>query len=35
MGRPVKEGLRLFTRPEELELKRVVKATSERVDSVR
>jgi transposase len=35
MGRPVKEGLRLFTRPEELELQRVVKATSERVDSVR
>src|SRR6266849_2739719 len=35
MGRPVKEGLRLFTGPEEQELQRVVKATSERVDSVR
>src|SRR5438067_2079880 len=35
MGRPEKEGLRLFTRPEEQELQRVVKATSERVDSVR
>src|SRR6266849_5200288 len=35
MGRPVKEGVRLFTRPEELELQRVVKATSERVDSMR
>jgi hypothetical protein len=35
MGRPVKEGLRSFTRPEEQELQRVVKATSERVDSVR
>lgn len=35
MGRPVKEGLRLFTGPEEQELQRAVKATSERVDSVR
>ncbi|SRR5712692_5523958 len=35
MGRPVKEGLRSFSKPEEQELRRVVKATSERVDSVR
>lgn len=35
MGRPVKEGLRLFTGPEEQELQRAEKATSERVDSVR
>jgi transposase len=35
MGRPVKESLRLFSKPEEQELQRVVKATSERVDSVR
>jgi transposase len=35
MGRPVKEGLRSFSKPEEQELQRVVKATSERVDSVR
>jgi transposase len=35
MGRPVKEGLRSFSKPEEQELQRVVKATSERVDSMR
>lgn len=35
MGRPVKEGLRSLNKPEEQELQRVVKATSERVDSVR
>ncbi len=35
MGRPVKEGLRSFTKPEEQELQRVMKATSERIDSVR
>jgi transposase len=35
MGRPVKERLRTFSEPEEQELQRVVKATSERVDSVR
>jgi len=35
MGRPVKEGLRSFSKPEEQELQRVVKATSERIDSVR
>jgi transposase len=35
MGRPVKERLRSFSEPEEQELQRVVKATSERVDSVR
>lgn len=35
MGRPGKEGLRSFNKPEEQELQRVVKATSERVDSVR
>ena len=35
MGRRVKEGLRSFSKPEEQELRRVVKATSERVDSVR
>ncbi len=35
MGRPVQEGLRSFSKPEEQELQRVVKATSERVDSMR
>jgi transposase len=35
MGRPVKESLRPFSRPEEQELQRVVQASSERVDSVR
>ncbi len=35
MGRPVTEGLRSFSKPEERDLQRVVKATSERVDSVR
>jgi transposase len=35
MGRPVKEGLGSLSKPEEQELQRVVKATSERVDSVR
>ncbi|HYL43653.1 MAG TPA: helix-turn-helix domain-containing protein [Ktedonobacteraceae bacterium] len=35
MGRPVKEGLRLFSKPEEQELQRVVKAPSERAASVR
>ena len=35
MGRPVQEGMRPFTKPEEQELQRVVKATSERVDSMR
>lgn len=35
MGRPIKEGLRPFSKPEEQELQRVVKASSERVDSVR
>jgi transposase len=35
MGRPVKEGLRSLNKPEEQELRRVVKATSERIDSVR
>ncbi len=35
MGRPVKERLRSFSEPEDQELQRVVKATSERVDSVR
>jgi transposase len=35
MGRAVKEGLRSFAKPEEQELQRIVKATSERVDTVR
>src|SRR2546422_5474045 len=35
MGRPVKEDLRPLSRPEEQELQRMVKATSERVDRVR
>ena len=35
MGRPVKEGLRPLTKPEEQELQQTVKATSERVDTVR
>lgn len=35
MGRPVNESLRPLTKPEEQELNRVVKATSERVDTVR
>jgi transposase len=35
MGRPVKEGLRPLTKPEAQELQRTVKATSERVDTVR
>jgi transposase len=35
MGRPVKEDLRSLTKPEEQELQRIVKATSERVDTVR
>ena len=35
MGRPVKEDLRSLTKPEEQELRRIVKATSERVDTVR
>ena len=35
MGRPVQEGLRPLTKPEEQELQRTVKATSERVDTVR
>jgi transposase len=35
MGRPVRESLRPFSKPEEQELQRVVKASSERVDSVR
>ncbi len=35
MGRPVKEELRSFNKGEEQELQRVVKATSERVDSMR
>ncbi len=35
MGRPVKERLRAFSEPEAQELQQVVKATSERVDSVR
>ena len=35
MGRPVQEGLRPLTKPEEQELQRIVKATSERVDTVR
>jgi len=34
MGRPVRESLRPFSKPEEQELQRVVKASSERVDSV-
>ena len=35
MGRPVQEGLRPLTKPEEQELERITKATSERVDTVR
>jgi transposase len=35
MGRPVKEGWRPLTKPEEQELQRTAKATSERVDTVR
>ena len=35
MGRPVNESLRPLTKPEEQELQRTVKATSERVDTVR
>jgi transposase len=35
MARPVQEGLRPLTAPEEQELRRIVKATSERVDTVR
>ena len=35
MGRPVNEALRPLTKPEEQELQRTVKATSERVDTVR
>ena len=35
MGRAVKEPLRPLTKPEQLELQRIVKATSERVDVVR
>ena len=35
MGRPVKEQLRSFSEAEKQELQRVVKASSERVDSVR
>jgi transposase len=35
MGRPVKDPLRAVTKTEEQELKRVVKATSERMDTVR
>jgi transposase len=35
MGRPVKESLRSLTKQEEQELQRVVKATSERVDTVK
>lgn len=35
MGRPVQEDLRPLTKPEEQELQRTVKATSERVDTVR
>jgi transposase len=35
MGRPVQEDLRPLTKPEEQELQRIVKATSERVDSMR
>lgn len=35
MARPVQEDLRPLTRPEEQELQRIVKATSERVDTVR
>ncbi len=34
MGRPVRESLRPFSKLEEQELQRVVKASSERVDSV-
>jgi len=32
MGRPMQKGLRPLTQPEEQELQRIVKATSERVD---
>ncbi len=35
MGRPVKEDLRSLTKPEEQELQQIVKATSERVDTMR
>src|SRR2546425_4647181 len=35
MGRPVKEPLRPLSKPEEQQLQRIVKATSERVDTVR
>lgn len=35
MGRPANESLRPLTKPEEQELQRTVKATSERVDTVR
>ncbi len=35
MGRPIKEPLRALTKPEQEELQRIVKATSERVDTVR
>jgi transposase len=35
MARPVQESLRPLTKPEEQELQRIVKATSERVDTVR
>ena len=35
MGRRVNESLRPLTKPEEQELQRTVKATSERVDTVR
>ncbi|MFL5586217.1 MAG: helix-turn-helix domain-containing protein, partial [Ktedonobacteraceae bacterium] len=35
MGRRVKDPLRVVTKAEEQELQRIVKATSERVDTVR
>lgn len=35
MGRPVKESLRPLMKPEQQELQRIVKATSERVDTMR
>ena len=35
MGRPVQEVLRSLAKPEEQELQKIVKATSERVDTVR
>ena len=35
MGKPVNESLRPLTAPEEQELQRTIKATSERVDTVR